>query len=264
MPGRRVRYPQGVSNIAPMKNDWGEKKGCLSMSLLSEAQDYGHNQHHDSHDHHMGGGTNAMALSATLHCLTGCAIGEIVGLIVGTAFGFSNWATIALSIALAFMFGYSLSTLPLLKAGLALGAALSVVLAADTLSILTMEVVDNVVMAVIPGAMNAGLVNPVFWVGMMIALTAAFFAAYPVNRYLLQRGKGHALTHQYHQASSEVRGVRRFIPALSTGTLVAAITAFMLGGLIVSIADDLAGSGQMTHQRQGATRTYAAFFDTHD
>ncbi len=181
---------------------------------------------------------NRMAVSATLHCLTGCAIGEIVGLISGTALGLSNLATIALAVALAFAFGYSLSTLPLLKAGLALGAALSVVLAADTLSILTMEVVDNLVMAIIPGAMNAGLVNPIFWVGMMIALTTAFFAAYPVNRVLLQRGKGHALTHQYH-GGEETTGARRFIPSFSTGALVAVIVAFMLGGLVVSVADQL-------------------------
>ena len=201
--------------------------------------------HHDqsSHDHHdMGGSTNAMALSATLHCLTGCAIGEIIGLMIGTALGLSNVATIALAVALAFLFGYSLSTLPLLKAGLAFGTALSVVLAADTLSILTMEIVDNLVMALIPGAMNAGLVNPVFWIGMMIALTAAFFAAYPVNRYLLQRGKGHALTHQYHQAGEAITGARRFIPSFSTGALIAVITAFMLGGLVVAIADELSGA----------------------
>jgi hypothetical protein len=196
---------------------------------------------HD-HDHHaMTGNVNAMAVSATLHCLTGCAIGEIFGLMIGTALGLSNVATIAIAVALAFLFGYTLSTLPLLKAGLAFGTALSVVLAADTLSILTMEIVDNVVMAVIPGAMNAGLVNPLFWVGMIIALTAAFLAAFPVNRYLLQKGKGHALTHEYHQGSGESSGARRFIPALSTGALIAAITAFMLGGLVVSIADGLSG-----------------------
>jgi hypothetical protein len=178
-----------------------------------------------------------MALSATLHCLTGCAIGEIAGLIIGTALGLSNLATIALAVGLAFVFGYALSTLPLLRAGVALGAALSVVLAADTLSILTMEIVDNAVMAIIPGAMNAGLVNSVFWIGMMIALAVAFIAAYPVNRYLLGRGKGHALTHAYHGAGNPPTGMRRFIPAFSTGALVAAITAFMLGGLVVSVAD---------------------------
>jgi hypothetical protein len=194
---------------------------------------------HSPHAHHEMGGVNRMAVSATLHCLTGCAIGEIVGLMIGTALGLSNLATIALAVALAFVFGYSLSTLPLLKAGLALGTALSVVLAADTLSILTMEVVDNVVMAVIPGAMNAGLVNPVFWIGMMIALTAAFFAAYPVNRALLKRGKGHPLTHEYHGAAPVTSGPRRFIPSFGTGELVAVIVAFMVGGLVVAIADQL-------------------------
>jgi len=142
--------------------------------------------------------TTSMAINATLHCLTGCAIGEISGLIIGTVFGLSNLITIAISIGLAFLFGYALSTLPLLKAGLAVGTALTVVLAADTLSILTMEVVDNGIMAVIPGAMNAGLVNPVFWLTMPLSLAVAFAAAVPVNKYLLERGKGHALVHEYH------------------------------------------------------------------
>jgi hypothetical protein len=193
----------------------------------------------DAHAHHDMGSVNKMAVSATLHCLTGCAIGEIAGLIIGTAAGLSNGVTIAISIALAFLFGYGLSTLPLLKSGLAIGTALSVVLAADTLSIGTMEVVDNMVMAIIPGAMNAGLVNVAFWVGMMISLTVAFFAAWPVNRYLLKRGKGHALTHEYHGASADATGARRFIPSFSTGALIATIVAFMLGGLVVSIADEL-------------------------
>jgi hypothetical protein len=197
--------------------------------------------HHTEHAGHHMGNVNAMAVSATLHCLTGCAIGEIVGMMIGTALGLGNLATIAIAVALAFVFGYSLSTLPLLKAGLAVGAALSVVLAADTLSILTMEIVDNVVMAVIPGAMNAGLVNVVFWVGMALSLGAAFVAAYPVNRYLLQRGKGHALTHEYHHGGHQAEGARRFIPSLSTGALIAAIVAFMLGGLVVSIADEMGG-----------------------
>lgn len=141
-----------------------------------------------------------MAISATLHCLTGCAIGEVLGLVIGTALGLSNLATIILAVGLAFVFGYTLSTLPLLKAGMTLGAALAVVLAADTLSIATMEVVDNFVMAIIPGAMNASLVNPIFWVAMPISLTAAFFVALPVNKYLLKRNKGHALTMQHLSA----------------------------------------------------------------
>jgi hypothetical protein len=201
-----------------------------------------HPSHHDDDNprsHHDMGSVNSMAVSATLHCLTGCAIGEIAGLIIGTAAGLSNGVTIAISIALAFFFGFSLSSLPLLRAGLAFGAALSIVAAADTLSIGTMEFVDNVVMAVIPGAMNAGLVNVPFWVGMMISLTAAFFAAWPVNRYLLQRGKGHALTHEYHGSASNPTGARRFIPNFGTGALVGIIIAFMLGGLVVSIADEL-------------------------
>lgn len=141
---------------------------------------------------------NAMARSATLHCLTGCAIGEVSGLVIGTILGWSNLATIILAVSLAFLFGYTLSTLPLLKQGLGFTAALSLVFAADTLSIATMEVVDNAVMAVIPGAMEAGLVNPVFWISMPVALTAAFFAAYPVNKYLLKKNKGHALVMKYH------------------------------------------------------------------
>ncbi len=197
-----------------------------------------HGSSHGGHDHSAMGGVNSMALSATLHCLTGCAIGEIAGLMIGTAIGLSTGWTIVLAVSLSFLFGYSLSTLPLVKAGLGVGAALAVVFAADTLSIATMELVDNAVMALIPGAMDAGLVNAVFWVSMMIALTAAFFAAYPVNRYLLARGKGHALTHEYHDAAPAA-GARRLIPTLSTPTLVAAIVAFMLGGLVVSLAAEL-------------------------
>jgi hypothetical protein len=204
-------------------------------------QGHEHTGHeHTGHEQHvMGSNVNAMAVSATLHCLTGCAIGEITGLIIGTAAGLSNAVTIVIAIGLAFLFGYALSTLPLLKAGLTFGAALRVVLAADTLSILTMEVVDNAVMAVIPGAMNAGLVNVIFWIGMLIALTAAFLAAYPVNRVLLQRGKGHALTHQYHHGTSTPTGWRRRVPVFSTGALVGVILAFLLGGLVVSAAAEL-------------------------
>ncbi|KNX39635.1 hypothetical protein VV01_20425 [Luteipulveratus halotolerans] len=138
-----------------------------------------------------------MAASATLHCLTGCSIGEIVGLMIGTHNGWSNLPTTVLSIALAFVFGYSLSALPVVLGGLSVGAALKLVLAADTLSIAAMELVDNAVMNVIPGAMDAGLDRPLFWVSMAIALTAAFAAAYPVNVYLMSRGKGHALTHEF-------------------------------------------------------------------
>lgn len=203
-----------------------------------------HRHDHDHHEHreHGGASVNAMAISATLHCLTGCAIGEITGLMLGTALGLGTVWTIVLAVGLAFLFGYALSTLPLLKAGLGVGAALSVVLAADTLSIATMELVDNAVMAVVPGAMDAGLVNPTFWLAMSFALAVAFLAAWPVNRYLLQRGRGHALTHEYHGAAVTT-GARRFIPSLPTGALVAVILAFMLGGLVVSVADAVGDDG---------------------
>ncbi|HEY0965488.1 MAG TPA: DUF4396 domain-containing protein [Candidatus Saccharimonadales bacterium] len=159
-----------------------------------------HEEHHHSHhySHNDKTSLNKMAASATLHCLTGCAIGEVIGLIIGTAFGLSNLMTVILAIALAFVFGFTLSTLPLKKAGLGFFAALSIVFAADTLSIATMEVVDNAVMLAIPGAMAAGLVDPLFWISMPIALMIAYFAAYPVNRYLLTKGKGHALVMKYH------------------------------------------------------------------
>ena len=148
----------------------------------------------ESHDHHPQSNVNAMAISATLHCLTGCAIGEVLGLIIGTILGLSIGSTILLAIALAFVFGFALSTLPLVKAGIGFTAALSVVAAADTLSIATMEAVDNAVMLAIPGALHAGIVSPLFWISMPISLVAAFFAALPVNIYLLKKNKGHALT----------------------------------------------------------------------
>ena len=157
-------------------------------------QDYEAHQHHN----HVHMDNRKMAVSATLHCLTGCAIGEVLGLVIGTIIGLSTGANIALAIGLAFVFGYTLSLLPLLRGGLPFKQAFPIILAADTLSILTMEIVDNLVMAVIPGAMNAGLVNPLFWISMPISLAAAFFAAVPVNKYLLDRGKGHALVHDYH------------------------------------------------------------------
>ncbi len=193
--------------------------------------------------------SRGMAASATMHCLTGCAIGEMTGLLLGTALGLTTGVTIAVSVSLAFLFGFALSSLPLLRAGLGLGTALGIVLAADTLSITVMEVVDNAVMALVPGAMDAGLVNVVFWSSMVLAFTAAFFAAYPVNRWLLARGKGHALTHGYHEQASSPTGARRFIPAPATSTLVAVLLAFALGGLVVSAADQLGDGG---HQAAGA------------
>src|SRR5215207_6221289 len=141
-----------------------------------------------------------LAISATTHCRSGCAIGEVLGMVVGTARGWGSGATIAISIVLAFVFGYALTMLPLLRAGLTLGAAISLALAADTVSIAIMEVVDNLVMLVIPGAMEAGLRSPLFWGSLAVSLLIAGVAAFPVNRWLIARGRGHAVVHQHHGA----------------------------------------------------------------
>jgi hypothetical protein len=141
---------------------------------------------------------NRLAFSATAHCLTGCAIGEVLGLVIGTALGWGNVATIALAVVLAFFFGYSLTMLPLLRSGLALASVLPLAFASDTLSITIMEIVDNLIMVVIPGAMEAGLASLLFWGSLAFALAVAFVAAFPVNRWLIARGKGHAVVHEYH------------------------------------------------------------------
>jgi Domain of unknown function (DUF4396) len=141
---------------------------------------------------------NRTAFSATLHCLTGCAIGEVLGIVIGTALGWSNVATIVLAIVLAFFFGYGMTILPLLRSGMALGAVLPLALASDTLSITVMEIVDNLIIVVIPGAMDAGLGSLLFWGSLAFALAVAFVAAFPVNRYLISRGKGHAVVHKHH------------------------------------------------------------------
>jgi Domain of unknown function (DUF4396) len=137
-----------------------------------------------------------MALSATVHCLTGCAIGEVLGVIIGTALGWSNWPTVALAVVLAFVFGYALTSLPLLRAGLALSVVIPIALASDTLSIATMEVVDNAIILIVPGAMEAGLSSTLFWGSLAVALVVAGLVAFPVNRWLLARGKGHARVHE--------------------------------------------------------------------
>jgi hypothetical protein len=141
---------------------------------------------------------NRTAFSATLHCLTGCAIGEVLGIVIGTALGWSNVATIVLAIVLAFFFGYGMTVLPLLRSGMALGAVLPLAFASDTLSITVMEIVDNFIIVVIPGAMDAGLGSLLFWGSLAFALAVAFVAAFPVNRYLISRGKGHAVVHEHH------------------------------------------------------------------
>ena len=154
--------------------------------------------HHGEHGEHGEQSLNRIAASATTQCLTGCAIGEILGVILGTALGWGNTATIVLAIALAFAFGYSFTSVPLLRAGLSLGTVAGLALAADTFSIGVMEIVDNGVLLVIPGAMEAGLDDPLFWISLAFSLAVAWVAAFPVNRYLIARGRGHAVVHEYH------------------------------------------------------------------
>ena len=171
--------------------------------------DHAHHAHHVPHDHTAHGAAptaashssrqslNGLAWSATLHCLTGCAIGEVLGMIIGTALGWGNAETIALAVVLAFLFGYALTLLPLLKA-MTFGAAAKLALAADTASITVMEIVDNAIMLVIPGAMDAPLGSLLFWGSLAVALAIAAVAAFPVNRWLIARGRGHAVVHAHH------------------------------------------------------------------
>jgi hypothetical protein len=162
-----------------------------------------HSTHaHHAHGHHKPGAAapslNRIAFTATVHCLTGCAIGEVLGMVIGTALGWSNMATIALAVVLAFLFGYALTMIPLIRSGLAFGTVIGLAFAADTVSITIMEIVDNAIMLVIPGAMDAGLADPLFWGSLAFALVFAGVAAYPVNRYLIARGRGHAVVHAHH------------------------------------------------------------------
>jgi hypothetical protein len=158
-----------------------------------------HHEHAEHHPHaHAEQSLNRLAASATTHCLTGCAIGEVLGVVIGTALGWSNLPTIVLAIALAFLFGYMFTSWPLLRSGLALAAVVPIALAADTVSITVMEIVDNAILLVIPGAMEAGLGDPLFWGSLAFALAVAWVAAFPVNRYLIARGRGHAVAHAHH------------------------------------------------------------------
>jgi hypothetical protein len=138
------------------------------------------------------------AVSATLHCLTGCAIGEVLGMVIGTAAGWSAWATVALAVGLAFVFGYALTVRGVLRAGLGLRRAVRVALLADTVSIAVMEVVDNGIMLAVPGAMDAGATSWVFWASLAVALGVAFVVTLPVNRAMMSRGRGHAVVHELH------------------------------------------------------------------
>ena len=160
-------------------------------------QDHARGQEH-AHHGHQSTSLNRLAFSATAHCLTGCAIGEVLGMVIGTSLGWSNPATITLSVALAFAFGYALTMLPLLRAGLAVSGAVGLALAADTVSITIMEIIDNLIMLAIPGAMEAGPSSLLFWGSLAVALLIAGAVAFPVNRWLIARGRGHAVVHRYH------------------------------------------------------------------
>jgi Domain of unknown function (DUF4396) len=195
----------------------------------------------EHHHHEMptsGRALNAVALSATLHCLTGCAIGEVLGMVIGTALGFSEWGTVALAVGLAFLFGYALTSLPLLRAGLAIGAVIPIALASDTLSIAVMEIVDNAIMLAVPGAIEAGLDSALFWGSLSFALVVAGAVAVPVNRWLIARGRGHAVVHQ--------TGIHGGPSPRVVGAIAAVAFVFGVGVLaaeLLSSGDDTAAGG---------------------
>jgi hypothetical protein len=189
------------------------------------AEQTGHEHHHEMPTE--GSALTALAFSATIHCLTGCAIGEILGMVIGTALGFSDWGTVGLAVALAFLFGYTLTSLPLLRAGLALGAVAPIALASDTVSIGVMEVVDNALLLAIPGAMEAGLDDTLFWGSLAVALVVAGMVALPVNRWLFARGRGHAVVHQSGHHGDFPTGVVAVVAAAAAifGTVVLILEA---------------------------------------
>ena len=190
---------------------------------------------HETTEHagHDMGSVNTMAISATLHCLTGCALGEIAGMVIGTAIGLSDWGTVGLAVALAFVFGYTLTSLPLLRAGLALSVVIPIALASDTVSIAVMEVIDNAIMVTVPGAMEADLDSLLFWGTLSFALVIAGMVAVPFNRWLLKRGKGHAAVHEtgiHGGPSPRLVGTIAAV-AFAFGAIVLAVEAFGNGTL---------------------------------
>ena len=200
-----------------------------------EAHAHTHDEHHAHHEMPTSGrALTDVAVSATLHCLTGCALGEIAGMAVGTALGLSNWGTVALAVALAFLFGYTLTSLPLLRAGFALAAVIPIAFASDTFSIAVMELVDNAIVLAVPGAMEAGLGSLLFWGSLSFALAIAFVAAVPVNRWLIARGKGHAAVHR--------TGVHGGPSPRLVGAIV--VLAFVFGSavLVAEAVDDDSGA----------------------
>jgi hypothetical protein len=196
-----------------------------------------HHAHHD-HAHHgalpsSGRALSTVALSATLHCLTGCAIGEVLGMVIGTALGWSELATIALAVGLAFFFGYLLTSLPLLRSGLALAAVVPIALASDTASIAVMEIVDNAIMLIVPGAMESGVGDVLFWGALSFALVVAGLFAFPLNRWLIARGKGHAVVHE--------TGVHGGLPPRLVGAIAVVMAIF---GTTVLVAEALGGDDE--------------------
>jgi hypothetical protein len=171
---------------------------------MSEQLRHQHQHHEGRHADHpepvaaSAPSLHRLAWQATVHCLTGCGIGEVLGLVISNALGWGTTASIALAVVLAFAFGYALTVSPLLRGGMAPRVAMQVAFAADTVSIVIMEIVDNLVVLIIPGAMAAGLSDPLFWGSLALSLVAAFAAAYPVNRWLIARGRGHAVVHGHH------------------------------------------------------------------
>jgi hypothetical protein len=198
------------------------------MPTIAPQHEAGHHHHHELPT--SGRPLTNTAISATLHCLTGCALGEIAGMAIGTALGFSDLGTVVLAVALAFLFGYSLTSLPLLRAGFTLAAVIPIALASDTFSIAVMEIVDNAVVLAVPGAMEAGLGTLLFWGSLAFALAVAFVAAVPVNRWLIGRGKGHAAVHR--------TGVHGGPNPKLVGAIVA--VAFVFGSAVL-IAEAFAG-----------------------
>lgn len=198
------------SNTATVEENEESQSCCCNTPKPQESQpELSENHHHHTHPgQHMSHGQhgvgpeatslNHTAFMATLHCLTGCTIGEVLGMVIGTALGWSTWPTIALAVALAFLFGYGMTLWPLRRAGMTWSLAFGLAFAADTLSMTVMEIVDNAIMLVIPGAMDTGLLNPLFWGSLGIALVVAGVVAFPVNRWLIAQNKGHALVHAHH------------------------------------------------------------------
>ena len=208
-----------------------------------DAAAHAHGNHHEHHELPASGrALDLVALSATLHCLTGCAIGEVLGMVIGTALGFSQWGTVALAVALAFLFGYTLTSLPLLRAGLALSAVVPIALASDTLSIAVMEVIDNAIVLAVPGAMEAGLGDVLFWGALSIALVLAGVVAFPVNRWLIARGKGHAVVHATGIHGGPSPRVVGAVAAVAFVFGVSVLTAELLGS-----GDDSGHDADATH-----------------